>query len=316
MKGRLVLTTIAVAIILLPALWMQVKASRSFIDFENGLEYWEPSTEAGGVVQISTAYSHSGVHSLEQIGHSSGSGTTSSKAHIRLSVTATLEQYELSAWVYVTERSDANAGSFFGFCYGNNQSAWLDGSDLVGWTPWSSGTSYVYVRQTEGYQVKGGYDNPVPYGLTLNTWHQVNVTAFTNSGKVSVWLDGNLVVANWPAFNAEDHPTYYDIECNANYYGSYNAHQFVDDVTTSEISPNPETPLFMQWWFWTIIALGAIVVVLAFTTAHYRKKPSVSKGNNGMQGKTTQKANKVCPRCGANLPADSKFCGKCGTSLE
>jgi ribosomal protein L40E len=81
-------------------------------------------------------------------------------------------------------------------------------------------------------------------------------------------------------------------------------------------APNEEIPLWMQWWFWTITALGAIVAVLAFTTVHYRKKPSVSKETSVMQSKTTQKANRVCPKCGANLPADSKFCGKCGTSLE
>jgi len=74
--------------------------------------------------------------------------------------------------------------------------------------------------------------------------------------------------------------------------------------------------VWMQWWFWTIIALGAIVVVLVFATVHYRKKPSISKETSVMQSKTTQKANKTCPRCGANLPAGSKFCGKCGTSLE
>lgn len=77
-----------------------------------------------------------------------------------------------------------------------------------------------------------------------------------------------------------------------------------------------QTPFWVQWWFWTILALGVLVVVLAFTTVHYRKKPSVSKETSVLQSKTIPKTNKVCPKCGANLPADSKFCGKCGTSLE
>lgn len=77
-----------------------------------------------------------------------------------------------------------------------------------------------------------------------------------------------------------------------------------------------QTSIWMQWWFWTIIALGAIVVILAFTTVHYHKKPSVPKEANVVQSKTTQRVNRVCPKCGASLPADSKFCGKCGTSLE
>jgi ribosomal protein L40E len=76
-----------------------------------------------------------------------------------------------------------------------------------------------------------------------------------------------------------------------------------------------QIPIWMQWWFLTIIALGAIVVVLGFTTVHYRNKRSVSKETSTTQNRTTPKA-RVCPRCGASLPADSKFCGKCGTSLE
>jgi len=95
----------------------------------------------------------------------------------------------------------------------------------------------------------------------------------------------------------------------------YNSALTSDDVY-NDYAGTEQSPFWMQWWFWTIIALGAIVVVLAFTTVHYRKKPSVSKETSVVQSKTTQKANKVCPKCGANLPADSKFCGKCGTSLE
>jgi len=81
-------------------------------------------------------------------------------------------------------------------------------------------------------------------------------------------------------------------------------------------TPTSEAPFWTRWWFWTIIALVAIVVVLAFTTFRYCKKPSISKETGAMQSKMAQKASKICPKCGANLPADSKFCGKCGTSLE
>lgn len=112
-------------------------------------------------------------------------------------------------------------------------------------------------------------------------------------------------------------------------FGSYTFSSWQDGVTTATrtIDLQSDTtltasyvinspPLWMQWWFWTIIALGAVLVAFAFTTVHYRKKPSVSKEKSVMQSKTTQRANKICPKCGANLPADSKFCGKCGTSLE
>jgi ribosomal protein L40E len=112
-------------------------------------------------------------------------------------------------------------------------------------------------------------------------------------------------------------------------FGSYTFSSWQDGITTATRTINLQSdttltalyvinspPLWMQWWFWTIIALGAVVVALAFTRVHYRKKPSVSKETSVMQSKTTQRANKICPKCGANLPADSKFCGKCGNSLE
>jgi len=88
------------------------------------------------------------------------------------------------------------------------------------------------------------------------------------------------------------------------------------DEVYNDFAGIEQSPFWMQWWFWTIVALGAIVVVLAYTTVHYRKKPPVSKETSAMQSNTAQRANKVCPNCGASLPADSKFCGKCGNSVE
>jgi len=81
------------------------------------------------------------------------------------------------------------------------------------------------------------------------------------------------------------------------------------------LRPSP-IPIWMEWYFWTTTAFGAIAVVLAFTTVYYRKKPSILKENTAVRNKNTQRTNRVCPKCGANLPADSKFCGKCGAALE
>jgi hypothetical protein len=209
----------------LPIFAPQVRAEGIYTDFESGLGGWQSFTQYGGIAQLSTTYAHSGTHSVEQSGHSSGSDPYSSVGRIRFPVASILDQYELSLWVYVTERSDANAASLFGFAYG---------SESVSWNPWGSSSSYVYVRQSEGYQPKGNWYNPVPYGLSLNTWHQVKVMAYTNLGTVSIWLDGSLIVDNWPAFNAGEKPDYYDIECSANYYGTYVMHQYVDDVYVSD----------------------------------------------------------------------------------
>jgi len=212
----------------------QVKAESIPTGFESGFEGWQPFTHAGAmdtfIVQLSTTYAHSGTYSVEQFGQSSGSESFGCEGGIRLPVTSILDQYELSTWVYVTERSYADASSLFGFAFEN---------EFASWNPWGSGSSYVYVRLSEGYQTKGDWYNPVPHGLTLNTWHQVEVMVYTNLGTVSIWLDGSLIVDNWPAFNAGEKPDYYVIECSANYYGTYVMHQYVDDVSVSEIQRPP-----------------------------------------------------------------------------
>jgi hypothetical protein len=213
-----------------------VKAEGTTTGFESGFGGWQSFTQYGGIAQLSTTYAHSGTHSVEQSGHSSGSDPYSSVGRIRFPVALILDEYELSAWVYVTERSDANAASFFGFAFNWPGGTPPDFREVVGWGPWGSGSSYVHVRQSEGYTPKGNWYNPVSYGLTLNTWHQVKVMVYTNLGTVSIWLDGSLIVDNWPAFNAGEKPDYYDIECSANYYGTYAMHQYVDDVYVSEVA--------------------------------------------------------------------------------
>jgi len=221
-----ILLTIVVVFSIFSIFVPQVKALTTFTDFESGLGNWVPFTEGipTAFMQLSTAYSHSSSHSLEQ--YSSSISPDGSVAGIRLPVTSISDQYELNAWAYVTERNDADSQSLFGFVYD---------SEFVSWNPWGSSSSYVYVRQSEGYEVKGDYNNPVPYGLTLNTWHQVNVTVYTNSGNVSIWLDSDLIVDNWPAFNAGDIPDFYGIDCSANDYGNFVIHQYIDDIYTSEI---------------------------------------------------------------------------------
>lgn len=305
MKKKLLLTLASVTMFAL-SLCIHAEASQTTTDFENGLEQWFPYTWAGGSVRISTAYAYSDTHSVEQIAQPIWNSTAS----IRLQVTSTLSQYELTAWVYVAERTTVNEGSHFGFLY--------DG-EPVNWNAWRSSSSYVSVRKSEGYQTKGNFSNPVPYGLTLNSWHQVKVVAYTNSGKVSIWLDGNLIVDNWPAFNAAEHPDYYYISV---FSSGASAQQYIDDVSigidndsNGEI-PELSTPFWLQWYFWTNIALGITTCAFASTTVYYRKKTLPQKRVKDIPTRTVSHNEiKVCLKCGASLPADSKFCGKCGALL-
>lgn len=157
-----------------------------------------------------------------------------------------------------------------------------------------------------------------------NTWYHI---AFTYDGNnTRVYVNGTLqtTAANTGSIHSSSYPLSIGSRTSGDqefFKGILDEFSIYDYARTAQEILNDynaftQSPFWMQWWFWTIIALGAIVVVLAFATVHYRKKPRVSKETNVTQSKTAQKANKVCPKCGANLPADSKFCGKCGTSLE
>jgi len=76
-------------------------------------------------------------------------------------------------------------------------------------------------------------------------------------------------------------------------------------------------PFWAQWWFWAIVVLGITTSIFASTTVYYRKKTHTSKEPQVTPAKpVSEKEYKVCPDCGAKLPMDSAFCGKCGTSLK
>jgi hypothetical protein len=219
-------------------------------DFENGFNGWQPSSRGGGIVQISTAYSHSGSHSLEQWCQTGGTGGSApvSQSSAKFPTITQLQQYELSLWVYVTERHDTAAASQFGFLFEN---------EGVLWDVWGSGSSYVYVRESEGYQRLGDMNNPVPQGLSLNEWHYVKVVADGTAGTVSVWLDGDPIVTSHPAFNIGEKPDYYYIHAHANYEVDY-IHHFVDDVRISEPHPFSETIEF-SGYTWNVESSESLI---------------------------------------------------------
>ncbi len=201
-----------------PMISRRVEADYAYTDFESGFDGWEPFTyHPVSLVQLSTVIAHSGTHSVEMYGHSYGNDTIGSGGGIRLPVTSTAGIYELTARVFVTERSQFFADSFFGFTWENG--------DKVGWRVFFLGASWAMVRESEGYQHK-----LLTYGLKHHTWHQVRVKLDVAFGTVSVWLDGSLIASQWPAFNTGEIPDYWSIDCWSNYEGTYVMHQYVDDV--------------------------------------------------------------------------------------
>jgi hypothetical protein len=75
-------------------------------------------------------------------------------------------------------------------------------------------------------------------------------------------------------------------------------------------------PFWAQWYFWTNIALAITTGAFASTTAYYRKKAFTPEESKGTSKLASKKEVKICPSCGAGLPVDSVFCGKCGTRQE
>lgn len=94
---------------------------------------------------------------------------------------------------------------------------------------------------------------------------------------------------------------------------SGNADIWRAQITLPDQSP---TTLWMQWYFWTNILLALTTIGFAFTTIHYRAKTSTPKQTTTVQSKSISTETRVCPNCGTILPANSKFCGKCGASLD
>jgi len=159
-----------------------------------------------------------------------------------------------------------------------------------------------------------------------NTWYHVAGT--WNGTYYAIYVNGVLCDSG---INLPSSPYSYPIDLRIGRHGTYSWTYFngtIDEVmiynyarTAEEIWSDyvgieqSQTPFWMQWWFWTIIALGIVAIALTFTTAHYRKK-TFAKKEAKASATQSPKDYKVCPNCGANLPIDSKFCGKCGASLE
>jgi len=97
-------------------------------------------------------------------------------------------------------------------------------------------------------------------------------------------------------------------------YASIEPAYYIGAIQSTVMTP----PFWMHLWFWVAIALGTTTTVLGYSTIRYHRKSHLSKKTEEpTQISKPQKASyKVCPNCGAQLPVDSVFCGKCGTSLE
>lgn len=77
-------------------------------------------------------------------------------------------------------------------------------------------------------------------------------------------------------------------------------------------------PFWMNLWFWVVIVLGTTTAVLGYSTIRYYRKSHFGKRTREPTpvSEPQRVSPRICPNCGAQLPTDSIFCGKCGTSLK
>jgi hypothetical protein len=185
------------------------------------------------------------------------------------------DAYEISTWVLATERSSSYAESSFGFEFDN---------EFVGFNANPYG-GYVEVRYSEGFYGLGfdeEYGQPDMYhenryNLGSGVWHQINVSAYTPTGSVSVWYDGQLLAYNWPAFTANETPSFYYLGCYVPWtqpyvYGitpiSGTIRQYIDDVTVDIAGASNDTvPEFSS-----LLLLPLLILATLFAAVTYRKK--------------------------------------------
>lgn len=188
-------------------------------------------------------------------------------------------------WFYVAIRPFPPAANWKGVQTRTNQ--------------WAANTWYYLVGTYDGAYVKiyvnGVLENSVPASGNLNS-----------QGSYPLSIGSYCLGRNTFFAGAIDEVKVYNYartaESISNDYNSF--------------MQNSPTPFWAQWWFWIIAILSFIAGLSIFTALYYRKNALKSKETRTAASKATSKEYIICPNCNAQLPINSKFCGKCGTSLE
>lgn len=220
---------------------------------------------------------------------------------------------------------------------------WMNLTTTVASPPFGFRTTHgafrIYANQPSGklrFDMAGA-DGDIWADIETNTWYHVGWD--WNGTHAKAYLNGikvDTVARNW-IYTADDRGWVVGAEAHEWYKrfkGTIDAFHMSNKSLPEEYYENRwkngigELIIFgeeevydafygMQWWFWTIIILGITTSVLALTTIHYLKKARTLKEPKVILRKPVPKKEyKLCPNCGARLPVDSKFCGKCGSPLK
>lgn len=196
--------------------------------------------------------------------------------------------------------------------------------------------TWVYNPQLEQWQQKA--DMPYALAQASAVWDTIHNVAIVFGGEefqgdrdsapnVNKTLIYDPVMDKWTVLGLENQPSargwlqgvsVWDATNNQMLIFGGSGGGYLSDLWAFKISTvNEPEIIWLQWWLWTNITSAITTILLITTTVHYRKKASTQKQIRTRNSLLEpSKKSKACPNCGASLPVDSKFCGKCGTSLE
>lgn len=203
---------------------------------------------------------------------------------------------------------------------------WCLGSDFQGY--W-----------TNGYSLEK-YGRSTPLGEEVGVYHIKSIVAegITNSNQLTIanvpkWGEVGLTRLTgggvYPGVGVVRFPTPIAIWFNDGHNGMTDKliHFFrirkyasIEPAYFIGVTESAETtlPFWTHLWFWAVIALGTTTAVFGYSTIRYYRKshPSKKTEEPTQISKPQEVSYKVCPNCGAKLPIDSAFCGKCGSPLK
>jgi len=218
--------------------------------------------------------------------------------------------------------------------YGNSAKLYVSGGPAAGdieqrtIQPILKGTTIVirvYQTNTANFGAWGAFlYNGTFDGIDPNSKHTCNQYAANVAGATYTPLNGKLTtIVEYTTNRTEGYKTVYWTADRDYPTGTWFVlHGSVWPGTGTfwflgvYISEEPSTaPFWLQWWFWIIITVSIVAIALACFIL-IRGKTMRKRGGESQQTERTGIDYKTCPNCGARLPVDSQFCGKCGTRLE
>jgi hypothetical protein len=251
--------------------------------------------------RISSDVSSSGQKSLRLHGQSGGIA-----AIVGRTVTTTSDILGFSAKVWV----DANGGTT------HTAAGVYFGKRVVSGQSWGAIAGVAFTD--DGNIEFVAASDSVIQDYQVRSWYEIRVELNITKSRYSLWINNQLKaseIATWDNYGKTSASSIDNFVAQSSGGGQVIYIEDVKVFTTTSPSPSLlNVPPWGQWTFWTTIALGATTIAFGSSTIYYKNKLNSSQKASSLLSNVS--ALRTCPNCGARLPEDSKYCGKCGTSLQ